>query len=413
MSSKRLSATIFNTISSIQTHPMPIFFRPLSLICISVTLAFSHSAGAEWLLATQTPHVSPGSQFEVIIIAPSGADEWAERMNAQIELPNQGPRIAIELAAVPAQTDTSRRRYVGQWPTEVNGIATLTLLDMPSSQILYDATPPLTEKQEALTSLRPPSVDRVAAVTPQTGSETPVEPSALGFHEPMYFVVGGKNPHSARFQLSFRYRLFDSQSFITEKIPLVSGLYFGYTQTSVWDLSSDSKPFRDTSFRPSFFYQWRLTDPETPSSLTLAGGYEHESNGRDKEESRSIDTLFAQADARYYLNEGPWYFGVTPKVWAYLDKDDNPDIARYRGYGQLGVRFGRDDGWLASALFRSGTNTGKRATQIDLSYPIRRSIFSGVGAFVHLQYFQGYGETLLDYNRSTKPQFRVGLSFVR
>lgn len=393
---------------------MSVSFRSLPLLCVAAaTFSAPATAATEWLLATQSPYVKPGTTFEVILIAPVEQSDWSKRLKAQLELPNSGPRIAIELTAMPNENNPLRRRYIGSWPREVNGVATLTLLDESSSHIMFDATPPLTASQEALTAAQPTSVDRVAAVAPQDETEPPAQPSALGFHEPMYFLVGGKNPHSARFQISFRYRLFDRQSFIAETLPLVSGLYFGYTQTSLWDLSSDSKPFRDTSFRPSFFYQWRVTDPNKPSSLTLAGGYEHESNGQDEEDSRSIDTLFLQADARYYFGDSPLYFGVNPKIWTYLDKDDNPDIPRYRGYGQLGVRFGRDDGWLASALLRSGTNSGKRSTQIDLSYPIRRSIFSGVGAFVHLQYFQGYGQTLLDYNRSTKPQFRIGLSFVR
>jgi len=380
---------------------------------LSALLTTVEVIAADWLLATQKPYVEANETFEVILVAPAEQQEWPEKVSAQLELPNSGPRIAVTLTAVPNESSATQRRYIGQWPREVNGVAALTLLDRPSSHIMFDGTPPMSTSQQAMTAAKPTSVDRIATVAPQTDTEPPAQPSALGFHEPMYFLVGGKNPHSARFQISFRYRLFDRQSFITETLPLVSGLYFGYTQTSLWDLSSDSKPFRDTSFRPSFFYQWRLADPNKPSSLTLAGGYEHESNGQDKEDSRSIDTLFVQADARYYFGDGPLYFGVNPKLWTYLDKDDNPDIARYRGYGQLGLRFGRDDGWLMSALLRSGTNTGKRSTQIDLSYPIRRSIFSGVGAFVHLQYFQGYGQTLLDYNRSSKPQFRVGLSIVR
>ena len=44
-----------------------------------------------------------------------------------------------------------------------------------------------------------------------------MEPSALGFHEPTYFLVGGKDPVSARFQFSFRYRIFDDQGVVAER----------------------------------------------------------------------------------------------------------------------------------------------------------------------------------------------------
>ena len=78
----------------------------------------------------------------------------------------------------------------------------------------------------------------------------------------------------------------------------------------------------------------------------------------------------------------------------------------------VGLRLGRDDGWLFSTLIRRGTE-GKMGTQYDLSYPIRRSVFSGVGAFVHLQAFKGYGETLLEYDENKEAQYRIGVSLVR
>jgi outer membrane phospholipase A len=228
----------------------------------------------------------------------------------------------------------------------------------------------------------------------------------------MYLVLGGSAPQGARFQISFRYRLFNNKGWVARNLPIMGGLYAAYTQTSLWDLKSDSTPFRDTSFRPSLFYQWKISNPLVGDSLALAAGYEHESNGRDGEDSRSIDTLFARADLRYHLPDGRTYIGIEPKVLKYLDKDDNPDITRYRGYGQLGLRIGRDDSLMLAAILRRGT-AGVGSTQFDLSYPLRRSIFSGVGAFVHLQYFNGYGQTLLEYDESRRPQIRVGVSIVR
>ena len=67
----------------------------------------------------------------------------------------------------------------------------------------------------------------------------------------MYFVVGGNGGLSARFQLSFKYRLFDSDSLPVAWLPQLGNLYFGYTQNSLWDLGANSAPFRDTSYRPA------------------------------------------------------------------------------------------------------------------------------------------------------------------
>lgn len=381
------------------------------LLSAAGLLGAAQAGAAAWLLASPDPRAAPGESFEVVVIAADGAAEWPAVFPAQIELPGAGPRIALDLVAVaPAAGTTLQRRYLGRWPREVVGVATLSLREAPAARLLVDA---------AAASRGPVEAAQSAAAATHTDAElapalsaAPVEPQALSFHEPMYFLVGGDDPRSARFQLSFRYRLFDTHGVVAESLPVVRGLYFGFTQTSLWDLSAESKPFRDTSFRPSLFYQWRLKDPVGGGSLGLSGGYEHESNGRDGLESRSIDTVFVRAEARHYFGDGRTYLGVAPKLWTYLDKDDNPDITRYRGYGELALRFGRDDGLMLTALLRRGT-AGKGGTQVDLSYPLRRSIFSGVGAFLHLQYFNGYGETLLDYDEPRDPQFRIGFSIVR
>ncbi|MFB1029288.1 MAG: phospholipase A, partial [Thauera sp.] len=317
-----------------------------------------------------------------------------------------------------------QRRYFARWPMEGAGVAALALVGRPSARVLLDAGAPagvaaapavpaaVVPAVPVAAAAAPAAVAPMAPVAAAPADAVPVEPSGFGFHEPMYFLIGGRDPVSARFQFSFRYRIFDEQGVVAESIPVASGLYFGFTQTSLWDLQSESKPFRDSSFRPSLFYRFALDDPDKRGSLALSGGYEHESNGQEDMPSRSIDTLFVRADARLRLDEAGTYLGVVPKAWTYLDREDNPDIARYRGHAELGLRLGRDDGWLFSTLIRRGTE-GKMGTQYDLSYPIRRSVFSGVGAFVHLQAFKGYGETLLEYDENKEAQYRIGVSLVR
>lgn len=384
---------------------------PLRVLAVTGALVFAMPApAAGWLLASPDPRVAPGEAFSVIVVGLPGGADLPDRFAAQIELPDGGPRIAVELVAA-AEAESGQRRYSGQWPREVIGVATLTLRDAPSARMLVDAG---AASRTPVASAQAKTLDPMAPAARQTASAEPAQPSALGFHEPIYFLVGGHDPRSARFQFSFRYRLFDDQGVVAETLPVVRGLYLGFTQTSLWDLASDSKPFRDTSFRPSLFYRWMLSDPDDGGWVALSGGYEHESNGKDGTNSRSIDTAFLRAEARHYFDfgDGRTYFGIAPKVWTYLDKGDNPDIAEFRGYGELGLRFGRDDGLMLTALLRRGTED-KTGTQVDLSYPLRQSVFSGVGAFLHLQYFTGYGETLIDYKESRTSQFRVGFSLVR
>ena len=390
------------------------------------------AVAADWLLAAPALQVVPGQRFEVVVIGDARAASWPARLPASIELPGGGPRIAVELVSIgKAEANARQRRYFARWPMEVAGVATLALTDHPSARVLLDGgaatrvvSAPVSAPAggvsagETTASMAPAAAAPASSVTPMgrmadvPADRTPVEPSAFGFHEPMYFLIGGKDPVSARFQFSFRYRIFDEQGVVAETIPVASGVYFGFTQTSLWDLQGESKPFRDSSFRPSLFYRWGLDDPDQRGSLALSGGYEHESNGKEDIPSRSIDTMFARADARMRVDDSGTYVGIAPKVWTYLDREDNPDIARYRGHAELGLRIGRDDALLFSTLIRRGTE-GKMGTQYDLSYPLRRSVFSGVGAFVHLQVFKGYGETLLEYDQNKEAQYRLGISLVR
>ncbi len=380
------------------------------LIVLVGTLCALPVHASSWLLATPEPRVVPGQGFSVIVIAPNKAVELPERLPARIELPDGGPHIALELVAVgPADVGSQQRRYLGRWPGEVFGYATLTLQEAASARIVMDAG---AATRGAVQTAKSEGGLVQGDIVPGSPAVEAAEPGALGFYEPMYFLVGGNDPVSARLQFSFRYRLFDDHGVMGENFPIVRGLYLGFTQTSLWDLQSDSKPFRDTSFKPSLFYRWRLKDPDGGSSVALSGGYEHESNGKDDDESRSIDTLFLKVEGRHYFDDERTYLGIEPKVWTYLDRSDNPDIARYRGYVDLGLRLGRDDGLMLSSSFRRGT-AGKMRRQFDLSYPLRRSVFSGVGAFAHLQYLSGYGETLLDYDQYSDPQVRIGFSLVR
>ncbi|MDR1661626.1 MAG: phospholipase A [Azoarcus sp.] len=390
--------------------------RALRSAFLTLLLAAAHARAADWLLAAPTPRVSPGGGFEIVVIGEPGEAGWPRRLSALIELPGNSPRVALDLTAM-GDPGPSRQRYFGLWPIEVRGVVELTLADAANARLLLETAPfPLQPAGDRPENQNIAAAQTLAAsanlISPAEAADTVVEPTALSFHEPMYIVFGGTHPKSARYQLSFRYRLFDAQGVVAKNLPVIQGLYFAFTQTSMWDLESESKPFRDTSFRPSLFFQWKAINPPLGDFLALAGGYEHESNGRDGQDSRSIDTWFARADLRYHLPDGKTYIGIEPKLVHYMDKSDNPDIARYRGYGQIGLRIGRDSALMLAATLRRGT-AGVGSTQLDLSYPLRKSIFSGVGMFVHLQYFNGYGQTLLEYKESRHPQFRIGVSLVR
>ncbi len=374
-----------------------------TLLAVSVALAAAPShAGA--LLASGQTLVKAGEPLRLTVIA-TGDETLGELLPARLLI---GPRsVDVTLRADGAMA-SGRRDYLATVPPELDGLGTVELTRLESSKLLVQFLP---------ASRAAPQIDTLARMQGKDrDSEGVVDLSrreaALSSHEPMYFVVGSRGNTTARFQLSFKYRLLDPDGWAAD-LPwgnLLTGLHFGYSQNSIWDLTASSKPFRDTTYKPSFFYQWGpYREIGSPHAFSLQAGYEHQSNGKEGAASRSIDTLFAKPAWRWDV-DGNTHFAAALKLFGYLDKEDNPDIADYRGYALLNLRYGNDDGWLLSADLNPRRNG---YGQLDLSYRLKRVLFSDAGGFLHFQYFNGYGESLLDYNLRRRPQFRVGVSIVR
>jgi outer membrane phospholipase A len=234
---------------------------------------------------------------------------------------------------------------------------------------------------------------------------------SLSEYQPVYFDVSTRGRTTARFQLSFKYRLFTPDP--GKQPTFWDHLYLGYTQTSLWDLQGDSKPFIDTTFNPSLFWLsdnvWNSKDQNW--RLGLSSGVEHASNGKAGDDSRSVNDAFVQPALNYRFNSGST-LSFAPKIKAYfgLTSDENPDYADYAGYVDWNLKWAQDGGLVASAMYRQGASS-HRTTQLDLAYPLKR-IGLNMNGYLHLQYFNGYGETLLGYNQRYKSQLGVGISFV-
>ena len=178
----------------------------------------------------------------------------------------------------------------------------------------------------------------VAVAGSGEAARPPEETARLTFHEPMFAAIGAHEGLNAKFQLSFKFRIFQPEN--PASAALLDNLYFGYTQFSLWDLGKESAPFRDTNYRPSVFYY----RPDTGihggalTRLSFAGGIEHESNGRDGDASRAINTVFVRPTFHFGdLNDYHWKF--EPKLYAYLTRSGNTDIAHYRGFDDFRVSY--------------------------------------------------------------------------
>ncbi len=323
-------------------------------------------------------------------------------------------------------------RYAVDLPPGLRGTIRLDAVGIDAAPVLVTLNRLATPGQPAAAPLAGPapageaqSADHTPAMTvpavpvvPVASSTQPAPAPAdlrdsarLSFNDPMYFIVGAHGGANAKFQLSFKYRIFEGTDPASRR--LIDNLYVAYTQFSLWDLSEDSKPFRDTNYRPSLYYYLSDTGVHNAaiSRLSLATGFEHESNGRDGDESRSINTVFLKPTF-YFGDQNDWHWRVAPKLYAYVEKSDNPDIAHYRGYMDLDVAYGRADSWEFAATLRKGTRQWYGSVDARVTYPLARLI-PGTAGYLMAGYFVGYGESLLDYNHKLPWQFRLGYALSR
>ena len=363
----------------------------LALALLAHTCALGQAP--RWIVGSANPSLAPGDAIEISVVAPPG-EELPDRIDARLK---SGPDARVVPLEAAAQAQGGQRRYSGPLPAGMTGQVTLELAGRDSTVLVFLV-------EAATPAPRIGVLDALAGRRAAGDAEPP-----LSENDPMYFVIGPRGGYSARFQLSFKYRLFDQGTGVGRDRPWLAGFYFGYTQTTLWDLSEKSRPFRDTAYRPSLFWRWERTDDRTWLD-GLRVGYEHESNGGGTLQSRSIDTIFVRPEWLWKLDDDA-RLEFTPKFVRYLDKDENPDITQYRGYADWRVRYDTGLNWIATGVARVGTE-GKGSVLVDLSRRIRDLRFGPVGGYLHFQYFNGYGEGILDYNVRRKAQIRVGFAIV-
>jgi phospholipase A1 len=200
-------------------------------------------------------------------------------------------------------------------------------------------------------------------------------------------------------QLSFKAKLW--QDMFGKKIDL----WIAYTQRSFWQLYNfdDSSPFRETDYEPEVLVNFR-------THFNLLGlktrfvqvGLNHQSNGQSEPLSRSWNRLVANVG----LERGP--FSLLLKGWFHFPEpaadDDNPGINHYMGYGEIWAYYFLGShrlGIMVRDNLDFGENRG--AIQVEWSFPL----FADMAGYV--QYFLGYGESLLDYNHRIN---RIGIGFI-
>lgn len=212
------------------------------------------------------------------------------------------------------------------------------------------------------------------------------------------------NSEEVKFQLSLKVQLNENDLLFSN-----DALFAGFTLEAWWQLYSKdvSSPFRETNYQPEVFYLVPLAWKPFGGSTSAVLGLEHQSNGQVQGFSRSWNRVYTG----FLIEKGNLFGFIRP--WYRLPEDaketpnnpkgdDNPDILDFMGHGELLLGW-RGSQYEFSANLRSNFSTGKGAAELAMSFPLFGR-FRGV-----VQYFNGYGDALIDYDHF---QQRLGVGIL-
>ena len=216
----------------------------------------------------------------------------------------------------------------------------------------------------------------------------------FGLYKDNYFTVGttvgvqkpSRTNSDVKFQISI------AQKLTRYVLPWHTYIFLMYTQKTFWNVFEKSLPMHDLNFNPGLGWSKPFFNKDRyVGKLTLL--LEHESNGRDSIQSRSWNRISIGGSVLI----DPWIM-VHGKVWIpIIDGQNNRDILNYCGIYQTGVEIATLDRkfiWDITFVKRKGWNLNFN-TIFEFSWRFHKKS----NQYFFLQYYNGYGESLLDYNQ--------------
>lgn len=244
-------------------------------------------------------------------------------------------------------------------------------------------------------------------------SETMDRPFVITPHKPNYVLVAynfsdpNTDPFKARFPDAGDdlFKPTEAKFQVSLKFPVVydlfgsdGDLFFAYTNRSFWQVfqtdDTISSPFRETNHEPeawlSFVNDWEFLGFTNRLNNV---GLVHQSNGRAGELSRSWNRIFAA----FVFERDDLALGLKPwwRIPEDAATDDNPDIDDYLGNFELLTVY-KPGSHTFTAMGRHNLDFGtpRGALQLDWSFPLHGHLRG------YLQFFNGYGESLIDYDHN-------------
>lgn len=224
----------------------------------------------------------------------------------------------------------------------------------------------------------------------------------FGLYKDNYFIFGtAVGPRPTRQNTNIKFQISIAQRLTKTVMPWHSYLFLFYSQKCFWNVLEKSLPMTDLNFNPGI----GLTKPlfvkdRFIGKLTFM--IEHESNGRDSIQSRSWNKVSLAGNI--WVDPSLMVHG---KVWIpIIDGENNRDILHYCGIYQVGLQVMSPNRRFSGSVIMT-KRLGKFLnynTVIELSYRFLKRD----NQYFFMQYYNGYGEGLLDYNKFHN-QIRVGI----
>ncbi|MFV0468147.1 MAG: phospholipase A [Dysgonomonas sp.] len=224
---------------------------------------------------------------------------------------------------------------------------------------------------------------------------------SFGIYKNNYIIAGttltgrmGRFNSDAKIQFSISQRLTNSV------LPFRTYLFLTYSQLAFWDIFRESFPFGDINFNPTIGLGKALIYKNRFLGIT-AFQVEHESNGKDEDYSRSWNKISLMS--LFKINKS---VTLQMKIWLPLvDGQNNRDIAEYKGWGHMALDYNYKSKFNVG-LVVTKRNTPNLSANIVANMSYR--LFKNDNQYIFLEYYNGYGESLIDYNQYHH-RLRIGI----
>lgn len=227
---------------------------------------------------------------------------------------------------------------------------------------------------------------------------------SFSIHKDNYMITG-LNPTKpidaenadARFQISFKQRITRST------LPFQTYMFITYTQATSWDIYKQSAPFRTTDYNPGLSIGKAIIKDGWMTSMAVFS-IEHQSNGADGEQSRDMNWIGLYN--QWFMS---MHFSLETKAFIpfYLGKYTK-DVFDYKGFFNVALNYtSPNKRFRASAEFHKTTMSALSGNFVAEAGYMLSDLYN---IYLFGQYYNGYGENLLQYKDYTA-SVRVGICF--